>query len=62
MSDLPNHLLEEIGADTATLHKIKPPDFLREIMWCGIERFNEVEQYALNSSFDLWLKSTSKLH
>ena len=28
-------------------------------MWCGIERFNEVEQYALNSSFDLWLKSTA---
>ncbi|MAV42825.1 MAG: hypothetical protein CBD98_000900 [Flavobacteriaceae bacterium TMED238] len=58
MSDLPNHLLEKIGADTATLHKIKPPDFLREIMWCGIERFNEVEEYALNSSFDIWLKNT----
>jgi len=57
MTDLPNHLLEKIGKDTATLHNIKPPDFLREIMWCGIERFNEVEQYALNSSFDLWLKS-----
>ena len=59
MTDLPNHLLEKIGKDTATLHNIKPPDFLREIMWCGIERFNEVEQYALNSSFDLWLKSTA---
>ena len=59
MTDLPNHLLEEIGKDTATLHNIKPPDFLREIMWCGIERFSEVEQYALNSSFDLWLKRTS---
>ena len=58
MSDLPNHLLEKIGADTATLHKIKPPDFLREILWCGIERFNEVEEYSLNSSFDLWLKKT----
>ena len=59
MTDLPNHLLEEIGKDTAALHNIKPPDFLREIMWCGIERFSEVEQYALNSSFDLWLKRTS---
>ena len=59
MSDIPLHLLKQIGADSATLHKINPPDFLREIMWCGIERFNEVEQYALNSSFDLWLKSTA---
>ena len=59
MSDIPLHLLKQIGADSATLHKINPPDFLREIMWCGIERFNEVEQYARNSSFDLWLKRTS---
>ena len=57
MSNVPNHLLEKIGADTASLHKIKPPGFLREVIWCGIERFNEVEEYALNSSFDLWLKS-----
>ena len=26
MTDIPNHLLEKIGKDTATLHNIKPPD------------------------------------
>ena len=56
MSDLPMHLLEQIGADTARLHKIAVPKYLREIMWCGKERFKEVEEYALNSSFDIWLK------
>ena len=56
MSSLPTHLLEQIGADVAKLHKIAPPDYLRDIMWCGKERFNEVEEYALNSSFDIWIK------
>ena len=56
MSSLPAHLLEQIGADVAKLHKITPPDYLREVMWCGKEHFNEVEEYALNSSFDIWLK------
>ena len=56
MSDVPIHLLEQIGASTANLHKITPPDYLREVMWCGKERFKEVEEYALNSSFDIWLK------
>lgn len=56
MTSLPSQLLEQIGADVAKLHKITPPDYLREVMWCGKERFNEVEEYALNSSFDIWLK------
>ncbi len=56
MSSLPAHLLEQIGADAAKLHKITPPDYLHRVMWCGKERFNEVEEYALNSSFDIWLK------
>ncbi|RLD29719.1 MAG: hypothetical protein DRI75_02270 [Bacteroidetes bacterium] len=56
MSSLPAHLLEQIGTDVAKLHKISPPDYLREVMWCGKERFNEVEEYALNSSFDIWMK------
>ena len=56
MSSLPTHLLEQIGADVAKLHKIAPPDYLRDVMWCGKERFNEVEEYALNSSFDIWIK------
>ena len=56
MSSLPTHLLEQIGADVAKLHKIVPPDYLRDVMWCGKERFNEVEEYALNSSFDIWIK------
>ena len=58
MSDIPLHLLKQIGADTAKLHKITVPDYLRDIMWCGKERFNEVKEYALNSPFDLWLKDT----
>jgi len=58
MSDIPLHLLQQIGADTARLHKISVPDYVRDIMWCGKERFNEVKQYALNSPFDLWLKDT----
>ena len=56
MSSLPAHLLEQIGTEVAKLHKITPPDYLREVMWCGKERFNEVEEYALNSSFDIWMK------
>ena len=56
MSSLPTHLLEQIGADVAKLHKIAPPDYHRDVMWCGKERFNEVEEYALNSSFDIWIK------
>ena len=56
MSDVPMHLLKQIGADTARLHKISVPDYVRDIMWCGKERFNEVEEYAFNSLFDLWLK------
>ena len=56
MSSLPIHLLEQIGADVAKLHKIAPPDYLLDVMWCGKERFNEVEEYALNSSFDIWIK------
>ena len=56
MSDVPIHLLEQIGANTAKLHKIIPPDYLRKVIWCGKERFNEVQEYALNSSFDIWLK------
>lgn len=56
ISRLPTHLLEQIGADVAKLHKITPPDYLRKVMWCGKERFNEVEEYALNSSFDMWIK------
>jgi homoserine kinase type II len=58
MSDVPMHLLKQIGADTARLHKISVPDYVRDIMWCGKERFNEVKEYALNSSFDLWLTDT----
>ena len=58
MSDIPLHLLQQIGADTAILHQISVPDYVRDIMWCGKERFNEVKQYALNSPFDLWLKDT----
>ena len=60
MCNLPMHLLEQIGADTARLHKIPAPNYLREIMWCGKERFNEVEEYALNSPFDVWLKDTQR--
>jgi len=56
MSSLPTHLLEQIGSDVARLHKISPPDYLRDVMWCSKERFCEVEEYALNSSFDIWLK------
>ena len=56
MSDIPLHLLKQIGEDTARLHKISVPNYVRDIMWCGKERFNEVEEYALNSLFDLWLK------
>ena len=58
MSDIPLHLLQQIGADTARLHNISVPDYVRDIMWCGKERFNEVKEYALNSPFDLWLKDT----
>ena len=58
ISNLPAHLLEQIGVDVAKLHKINPPDYIGRIMWCGKERFNEVKEYALNSSFDIWIKDT----
>lgn len=56
ISNLPIHLLELIGENVAVLHAIEPPDYLGRIMWCGKERFNEVQEYAKNSQFDSWIK------
>ena len=56
MNDLPLHLIEQLGATIGKLHKTDPPDYLPHIVWCGKERFHEIEAYALNAPFHLWLK------
>ena len=56
LKDLPNHILEVIGAQMGRLHKIEPPTYLPDVLNYGKEFFNEVSYYAPDSSFELWIK------
>jgi len=56
IKDLSPHLLELIGKELGKLHKIEAPEYLPKQMQYGKERFANVEKYAANSLFDIWLK------
>lgn len=56
IKDLPNHILETIGMEIARLHKIDAPTYLPKVLNYGIEFFHEVDHYAADSFFALWLQ------
>jgi len=56
LSSLPDPLAERLGREMGKLHKIAAPDYLPKLLGYGKEQFVNVEKYAANSSFDLWLK------
>lgn len=56
IEDLPNNLLELIGIELGKLHKIKAPTYIPNQVAYGEENFSEVEKYAADSEFSIWLK------
>jgi len=56
LKDLPYHLIELIGMELGKLHKIEAPEYLPKQIGYGKEQFVNVEKYAANSLFDIWLK------
>lgn len=59
IEDLSLDLLESIGTSLGQLHQIPAPDYLPKSLNYGIEQFGDVGLYALDSSFDKWLKEIS---
>ena len=57
LKDLPHHLIELIGKELGKLHKIEMPEYLPKQVGIGKEQFVNVEKYAANSLFDIWLKA-----
>jgi homoserine kinase type II len=60
LKDLPHHLIELIGRELGKLHKIEAPEYLSKQVGYGKEQFVNVEKYAANSLFDIWLKEKLK--
>jgi homoserine kinase type II len=56
LKDIPHHLIELLGMELGKLHKIEAPDYLPKQVNYGKEQFVNVEKYAANSLFDIWLK------
>ena len=56
LKDIPHHLIELIGREIGKLHKIEIPEYLPKQLSFGKEQFVNVENYAANSLFDVWLK------
>jgi len=56
LKDLPHHLIELIGRELGKLHKIEIPEYLPKQVGFGKEQFVNVEKYAANSLFYIWLK------
>ena len=56
LEDLPHHLMEMAGRELGKLHRIEAPEYLPLELNYGKEQFKDVEIYAANSSFDIWLK------
>jgi homoserine kinase type II len=56
LNSLPHHLIELVGKELGKLHKIEAPEFLPKQVNYGKEQFVNVEKYAANSLFDIWLK------
>jgi len=56
LKDIPLHLIELTGRELGKLHKIEAPEYLPVQLNYGKEQFVNVEKYAANSSFDIWLR------
>ena len=56
LKDLSPYLVKLVGRELGKLHKIEAPEYLPKQMRYGKEKFVNVEKYAANSEFDLWLK------
>lgn len=55
IEDLPKHLLVFLGKELGRLHQIEAPSYLPNETDYSMTHFEEVELYAPNSSFYLWL-------
>lgn len=55
IEDLPENLVVLLGRELGRLHQIEAPEYLPKIISYGKEHFYEVENYAPNSQFNLWL-------
>tara|TARA_B100000795_G_C22785166_1_gene434257 strand:- start:992 stop:1921 length:930 start_codon:yes stop_codon:yes gene_type:complete len=59
IQDFSEDLLLYLGKELAKLHQVKVPDYVPKTLNYGsIDRFDEVQVYAPNSSFYKWLKNT----
>ncbi|MCK5210158.1 MAG: phosphotransferase [Cyclobacteriaceae bacterium] len=58
--DIPLHLIELAGRELSKLHKIEAPEYLPKQLDYGKEQFVNVEKYAANSLFAIWLKEKLK--
>jgi len=56
LEDLPHQLMEMAGRELGKLHRIEAPEYLPLQLNYGKEQFADVQVYAANSSFDIWLK------
>jgi len=58
IQDFSEDLLLYLGKELAKLHQVKVPDYVPKTLNYGsIDRFDEVQVYAPNSSFYTWLKN-----
>lgn len=55
IEDLPNNLIEFLGKELGKLHKVEAPKYLPKSIGYDKNHFHEVEKYAPNSQFYLWL-------
>jgi len=58
LEDLSPELLEYLGSELGELHKISAPDYLPQIINYGMEYFEQVKEYAAESTFYHWLSKT----
>jgi homoserine kinase type II len=59
IQDFPHNLLVYLGKELAKLHQVKVPSYIPQTLNYGsINRFDEVQVYAPDSSFYKWLKET----
>lgn len=57
LQDFPDNLLVYLGEELAKLHQVKVPNYVPKTLNYGsIDRFDEVQVYAPESSFYKWLK------
>lgn len=60
IKDLSKDVLIYLGEELASLHQITAPEYLSRTVSYGIERFDEVKEYAPESTFYTWLKEVQK--